>query len=65
MTLYLNALGIANPLGRGKREVAANLFAGSRAGLVEEGDRIPGRTVRVGAFPGPLPGIPGHLSHFD
>jgi 3-oxoacyl-[acyl-carrier-protein] synthase-1 len=65
MTLYLNALGIANPLGRGKREVAANLFAGSRAGLVEEGDRIPGRTVRVGAFAGPLPAIPGHLSHFD
>jgi 3-oxoacyl-[acyl-carrier-protein] synthase I len=65
MTLYLNALGIANPLGRGKREVAANLFAGSRAGLVVQGDCIPGRTVRVGASPESLPGIPGHLSHFD
>ena len=65
MTLYLNALGIANPLGCGKREVAANLFAGSRAGLVEQDDRIPGRTVRVGAFTASLPAVPDRLAQFD
>ena len=65
MTLYLTALGIANPLGRGKRAVAEKLFAGSRAGLVEQADRIPGRTVRVGAFPGTLPAVPDRLAHYD
>ena len=65
MTLYLTALGIANPLGRGKRAVAESLFAGSRAGLVEQADRIPGRSVRVGAFPGALPAVPDRLAHFD
>jgi 3-oxoacyl-[acyl-carrier-protein] synthase I len=65
MTFYLNALGIANALGRGKDEVAANLFAGSRAGLVEQGDLIPDRTVRVGAFRRPLPAIPDRLAHVD
>ncbi|HEX7968816.1 MAG TPA: beta-ketoacyl synthase N-terminal-like domain-containing protein, partial [Stellaceae bacterium] len=65
MTLYLNALGIANPLGRGKREVADNLFAGSRAGLVERPDLIPERAVRVGAVAGSLPSVPDRLAHFD
>ena len=65
MTLYLNALGIANPLGRGKREVAANLFAGSRAGLVERPDLIPDRAVRVGAVAGSLPSVPDRLAHVD
>jgi len=32
--------GVANALGRGKDEVAANLFAGSRAGLVERLARL-------------------------
>ena len=34
MKMHLNALGVVNPLGRGKREVARALFNGSRAGLV-------------------------------
>ncbi len=65
MTLYLNALGIANALGRGKREVAANLFAGSRAGLVRHDDLIPDRAVRVGTVSGSLPAVPDRLSRFD
>jgi 3-oxoacyl-[acyl-carrier-protein] synthase I len=65
MRLYLNALGIANALGRGKREVASNLFAGSRDGLIERSDLVPDRTVRVGAVPGSLPAVPDRLAHFD
>jgi 3-oxoacyl-[acyl-carrier-protein] synthase-1 len=65
MTLYLNALGIANALGRGKRDVAKNLFAGSRAGMVLRDDLIPGRSVRVGAVEGPLPDMPDRLADLD
>ena len=49
MKVYLNALGVLNPLGRGKREVAHNLFRGSREGLVQRYDLISDRAVRVGA----------------
>jgi 3-oxoacyl-[acyl-carrier-protein] synthase I len=65
VTLYLNALGIVNPLGRGKRQVASNLFAASRAGLVERHDLIPDRRVRVGVVAGSLPAIPEHFSYLD
>ena len=53
--LALTALGIATPLGRGKQATAANLFAGSREGLVERHDLLFGRTVTVGVVDGPLP----------
>lgn len=65
MTLYLNALGIVNALGRGKQQVAANLFAGSRAGMVSRDDLIPGRSVRVGVVEGSLPSVPDDLAHLD
>jgi 3-oxoacyl-[acyl-carrier-protein] synthase-1 len=65
MRLYLNALGIVNALGRGKQQVAENLFAGSRAGMITRDDLIPGRSVRVGAVEGPLPCLPDHLAHLD
>ncbi len=58
MKLFVNALGIVTPLGRGKKEVAANLFKGSRAGLVERHDLIPNRSVWVGAVSGSLPEVP-------
>jgi 3-oxoacyl-[acyl-carrier-protein] synthase-1 len=64
MRLYLNALGIVNPLGRGKRQVAANLFAGSRAGMIVRHDLIPERGVRVGAVAGDLPSVPDDLQSF-
>jgi 3-oxoacyl-[acyl-carrier-protein] synthase I len=53
--LALTALGLATPLGCGKAATAANLFAGSRAGLVERNDLISGRVVTVGAVDTELP----------
>src|ERR1700722_7528047 len=65
MKLHLNALGIINPLGRGKREVAHNLFGGARWGLVQRSDLLPDRSVRVGVVGGTLPQVPKRLAHFD
>jgi 3-oxoacyl-[acyl-carrier-protein] synthase-1 len=65
MKLFLNALGLVTPLGRGKAEVARNLFAGSRAGLVRRDDLVSGRVIHVGAIEGPLPPVPDHLRRFD
>ena len=63
MKVYLNALGLITPLGRDKREVAGNLFKGSRSGLIERADLLPARTVRVGAVPWALPEVPARLAH--
>ncbi len=65
MKLHLNALGVINPLGRGKLEVARNLFQGSRAGLVNRTDLLPDRSVRVGVVSGALPTVPSRLAHLD
>ena len=65
MNLFLNALGVVTPLGRGKREVASNLFAGWRGGLIERDDLIPGRTIHVGSISGPLPDVRHDLKRFD
>lgn len=65
MKLYLNALGVINPLGRGKREVARTLFNGSRAGLPLCADLLPDRSVRVGVVPGTLPQVPKRLAPFN
>ncbi len=65
MKLYLNALGIINPLGRDKREVAGALFEGSRSGLLQRADLLPDRSVRVGVVAATLPEVPRHLEHFD
>ena len=65
MKLYLSALGVVNPLGCGKHEVARNLFQGSRNGLVQRCDLIPDRAVRVGAVLSDLPEVPSRLAHLD
>lgn len=65
MKLHLNALGIVNPLGRSKREVAHNLFSGSRAGLIQRSDLLFDRSVRVGVVTATLPQVSKHLAHFD
>jgi len=65
MKLHLNALGVINPLGSGKREVARNLFDGSREGLVPRCDLIPDRAVRVGVVRSELPEVPSRLAHLD
>lgn len=63
--LGLQALGVVTPLGCGKNEVARALFAGTRAGLVPSSDRIPDKSVYVGAVAGALPEAPPELSAFD
>jgi len=65
MKLFLNALGVINPLGRGKHEVARNLFEGSRTGLVHRDDLLSDRLVRAGVVAGPLPALPARLAHLD
>jgi 3-oxoacyl-[acyl-carrier-protein] synthase-1 len=65
MKLYLNALGVINPLGRGKLQVARGLFSGSRAGLVHRSDLLPDRSVRVGVVGETLPQVPARLAHLD
>jgi 3-oxoacyl-[acyl-carrier-protein] synthase-1 len=65
MRLYLNALGVVNPLGMGKRQVARNLFEGSRAGLIYRAERLLDRPVRVGAVADGLPLLPHRLAHLD
>jgi len=65
MKFHLNALGVINPLGRGKLAVAHGLFNGSRAGLVTRDDLLPDRSVRVGVVQGELPSVPARLGHFD
>ncbi|HLJ63324.1 MAG TPA: beta-ketoacyl-[acyl-carrier-protein] synthase family protein [Stellaceae bacterium] len=62
MTLYLNALGIINPLGRGKDAVAGRLFAGARDGLVLREEWFADRPVRVGVVEGDLPAVPDLLA---
>jgi len=57
LPLGIPAMGLATPIGTGRAAVAAALFAGTRSGLVARDDVIPGRTVRVGAVPGPLPPV--------
>lgn len=53
--VFLNALGIVNPLGRDKEDVARNLFAGSQAGMKPCADLIPGKEVMVGMVDVDLP----------
>lgn len=63
-TLGLTALGIANSLGVGKRQVAEALFQGSRAGLRQRTDLFPGRTVYVGSIEADLPDLSPALAPF-
>ncbi len=65
MSVYINAFGMATPLGSGKRVNADNLFAGRQVGFTDSGDLIPNRTVQIGAVAGSLPDIPARLRRFD
>ncbi len=62
---YLNALGIINALGRGKQQVADNLFSGTQSGIVKREDLVAGRSVYVGQVNQSLPPIPSYLSNYD
>lgn len=58
MTAYLNALGLICGLGRGKQEVARNLFAGDCSGMRLESGWVPDRALPVAAVKGDLAAIP-------
>ncbi|MDD0995709.1 beta-ketoacyl-[acyl-carrier-protein] synthase family protein [Pseudomonas sp. TNT2022 ID1044] len=62
MTAYLNALGVICSLGRGKKEVARNLFAGDCSGMRSEAGWVPERSLPVGSVRGELAAIPAELS---
>ncbi len=55
--IYLNNLGIHNPLGFGKTAVAKNLFQGSTAGMIVEYGLISDEEVFVGKVAAELPAI--------
>lgn len=65
MSAYLNALGVICSLGRGKDEVARNLFAGDCSGMRSEAGWVPGRSLPVGSVQGELAALPAELSRQD
>jgi 3-oxoacyl-[acyl-carrier-protein] synthase-1 len=62
MTAWLNALGVICALGRDKREVARNLFAGDCSGMRSEAGWVTGRSMPVAAVQGELAPIPPELA---
>jgi 3-oxoacyl-[acyl-carrier-protein] synthase-1 len=62
MTAYLNALGVICALGRDRRQVARNLFAGDCSGMRRESGWVPERELPVAAVQGDLASIPPHLA---
>ena len=62
MTAYLNALGILCALGKGKSDVAANLFAGQSAGMQTRAGWIADKPVMVGEVQAALPTLDDALA---
>lgn len=65
MSAYLNALGVICSLGRGKEEVARNLFAGDCSGMRSEAGWVPDRALPVGSVQGELTALPAGFSRHD
>ena len=65
MTLYLNDIGVLGPLGASKRDVLANLLAGSGAGMEPYDALLTGRTTMVGRVRAELPPVPAELAELD
>lgn len=64
--LFLEDCGILTPLGNGKGEVARALLKGTRGGLVQRDDLVPGKQVFVGSVcDDKLPLVPTALRDFD
>lgn len=64
--VYLPALGIVSALGRGRRDVAANLFVGLREGMRARHDLLSdGAPAYVGEVTGDLPSVPAHLAFYE
>jgi 3-oxoacyl-[acyl-carrier-protein] synthase-1 len=62
MTAWLNALGVICALGRDKRQVARNLFAGDCSGMQSEAGWVAERSLPVAAVRGELAPIPPELA---
>ncbi|MGF0241435.1 beta-ketoacyl-[acyl-carrier-protein] synthase family protein [Rhodococcus sp. IEGM1300] len=62
MTAYLNALGLVCALGRDKKQVAHNLFAGDCSGIRAEAGWVADRSLPIAPVDGELPPIPTDLS---
>ncbi|AWY42395.1 beta-ketoacyl-ACP synthase [Pseudomonas putida] len=65
MSAYLNALGVICSLGRGKDEVARNLFAGDCSGMRSKAGWVPDRALPVGSVQGELAALPAGFSRHD
>lgn len=63
--VYLNAIGIANSLGRNWHEVETNLFAGSPSGLSLRSELSDGRCVPVGKLGFDLSALPDDLQEWE
>ena len=65
MKLYLNALGMVNPLGVGKTQIAKNLFSGSQLGLEKDTSYIQGREIYVGRASTNVPELPNRVARYQ
>lgn len=63
-SVYLNALGLVNALGRGSEAVFTNLLQGRAPGMQPQAGWIPERTVHVGGVADELPAWPEDLGAF-
>lgn len=63
--VYLNALGLINPLGVGKAAVGAALFEGDSSGMAPATGFLADQAVMVGKVAADLPEIPAELHRYD
>lgn len=62
--LGIPAMGVVTPLGTGKSDVAAKLFAGTREGLSQQRTILPDRQVAVGEVLADLPPLPAGMDRY-
>lgn len=62
---FVNAVGIANAIGRGCDAVREGLLAGDTSGMVLEDGFLPHAQARVGRYRGELPPFPPRNEKFD
>lgn len=62
---FLNAMGIACAIGKGKQEVISRLMQGDRSGIQYRSGYIRDRSVHVGAMDFVLPEIPSDMPRFQ
>ncbi|MEP1383139.1 MAG: beta-ketoacyl-[acyl-carrier-protein] synthase family protein [Paraglaciecola sp.] len=63
--LYINGIGLCNPLGGNADEVAANLFAGTQSGMLLREDLLHEGKVYVGQVTTDLPELSSFSKHFQ